>query len=332
MTVFNGAKAIERAIQSIVNQTVKPAEIIIINDASTDDTPAILQRLANRHAVIKVLEMPQRSKPQRRTGMALNLALKNTTQPYIAWMDADDVSLPHRFEKQLDWLLQHPDHVGCGSQVIWKDYRWFVPKRYSNLHLRNAYLRTFSVKQTPVFQQTAFFRADFIKHNQLQYDKTIAYAEDFDFFSRAIRMGQIGNLPDRLVEYHLHPAQSIQQNGPHLQSVENTIIQNLTHFTGQAPREWVQYLNHRACESWQELKQCIDTAAQTQKSFTESLKEPLAHIDELWKVSLQQKITAAMHRNPEWLPNLKEEYPAWHAQLGWMTRGKIALKKLLKVG
>jgi glycosyltransferase involved in cell wall biosynthesis len=331
MTVYNGEKTVERAVKSIINQTLQPAQVIIVNDASTDNTEAILDRLAKQYATIKVLQMPSRTKPQRRTGIALNMALRHVKNDFVAWMDADDLSLSNRFEKQYNWLIQHPNYAGCGSQVVWKDHRWYVPNRYSQIPTSHLQLLTYSVRQTPIFQQTAFFRSDFLRNTQLQYDETIAYAEDFDFFSRAIRYGHIANLPDKLVVYHLHPAQSIQDKTPHLQSVENTIRKNLTYFTSQAPSEWLQYLNHRSCNSWHELKQCIDMASQTKCAFIQSLQVELTHIDELWEYSLQQKVIAAVHRNPEWLPKLKEEYPKRYAQLGWAMRTKIGIKKLLQL-
>jgi glycosyltransferase involved in cell wall biosynthesis len=329
MTVYNGSKTVERAIKSVIHQSVPPSEIIVVNDASTDNTLAILEKLAKQYPFIKVLNMPPRIKPHRRTGMALNLAIKNVTQTFVAWMDADDVSFIHRFEKQLNWLLLHPEYVGCGSQIVWKDYRWYIPQRKSNLPLSHSKLLTSSIKQTPVFQQTAFFRSVFLQSNQLQYDETIEYAEDYEFFSRAIRIDKIANLPDSLVEYHLHPSQSIQQHETHLTSVANTIRKNLVHFTGQAPNLWLQILNHRTCQSWVELSNCIDGAAQELTAFKKSLTQPLEHVDEMWQFSLHQKVVSAIHRNPTWLNKLKVHYPYWHSQLGWKLHIKIRIKQLL---
>jgi len=109
MSVYNGEKYIEEAIQSILRQTYQDFEFIIVNDCSTDKTVEIINSFKDtRIKIIENLENIGLTK-------SLNKGIKCTKGEYIARMDADDISLPHRFETQVGFLEKNKDYALIGS-------------------------------------------------------------------------------------------------------------------------------------------------------------------------------------------------------------------------
>jgi len=109
MSVYNGEKYIEEAIQSILRQTYQDFEFIIVNDCSTDKTVEIINSFNDsRIRIINNLENIGLTK-------SLNKGIKYTKGEYIARMDADDISLPHRFETQIGFLEKNKDYALIGS-------------------------------------------------------------------------------------------------------------------------------------------------------------------------------------------------------------------------
>src|SRR5882724_11073612 len=106
LPVFNGALYLEEAIHSVLGQTFRDFELIIIDDGSTDTTAEIIAQAAKiDHRVISLR--------QANAGIvsALNNGLRCATGKYVARMDADDISLPQRFAFQVSYLDSHPDCV-----------------------------------------------------------------------------------------------------------------------------------------------------------------------------------------------------------------------------
>ncbi len=113
MPVYNGERYLEAAVESILNQTFSDFEFIITDDGSTDTSLALLRRYANRDPRIRLISRPN-------TGYvkALIEAVPLAKGKYIARMDADDISLPERFERQVRFLEQNPDYAVVGSKVL----------------------------------------------------------------------------------------------------------------------------------------------------------------------------------------------------------------------
>jgi len=111
MSVFNGERYLREAIDSILQQTFVDFEFIIIDDGSTDSSASIMSSYADRR--IRVIRQKNRG-----LSAALNVGLKAAEGRYIARMDADDVSLPHRFGRQYLFLETHPQCVAVGSNAI----------------------------------------------------------------------------------------------------------------------------------------------------------------------------------------------------------------------
>lgn len=112
MAVYNGADYLVPAIDSILQQTYSHFEFIIINDGSTDDTTKILQHYEQLDERIKVYAQANQGLP-----ISLNRGIRLARGKYIARMDADDISLPERFAKQVEFMESHPEVGVCGTQI-----------------------------------------------------------------------------------------------------------------------------------------------------------------------------------------------------------------------
>ena len=114
LPAFNTASTIERAARSILDQTLRNVELIVIDDGSTDETPAIVRRLREDDSRVRLL-----SREHRGVCAAANAAMEAAISPVIARMDADDFSYPHRLEEQLRVLHDSDlDVVGCQVRII----------------------------------------------------------------------------------------------------------------------------------------------------------------------------------------------------------------------
>lgn len=116
MGAYNCEKTLERAVNSIIEQTYNNWEFIICDDCSTDETLTILKKFEKRDARICVLHNAQNM----RLAASLNRCLNIAQGKYIARMDADDESLPRRLETQIRFLEEHPEYdvVGCNRMIF----------------------------------------------------------------------------------------------------------------------------------------------------------------------------------------------------------------------
>jgi len=108
MAVYNGEKYLREAIDSILNQTFNDFEFIIINDGSTDDSAEIIKSYNDPRIIL----IQQENKG---LAAALNEGIKIAKGKFIARMDADDISLKTRLEKQIQFMEAHPEYVAIGS-------------------------------------------------------------------------------------------------------------------------------------------------------------------------------------------------------------------------
>ena len=127
MGVYNckNVDQLKKSVLSIINQTYQDWELLICNDGSSDTTLDTLRKIAKLDKRIRILSYDQNAG----LANALNVCLKNAKGSFIARQDDDDESDPLRFEKQLDFLLNHKEYsfVGCSAKIfdrngIWGDY------------------------------------------------------------------------------------------------------------------------------------------------------------------------------------------------------------------
>ncbi len=199
MCVYNGARFLAQAINSIRAQTFRSFEFVIVDDGSTDDTPRILAEHAASDGRIRVL-------PQENQGLiaALNRGIACAQAELIARMDADDVAKPYRFEMQLDFLSGRPwiallggavEIIDAGGRVL-NTIR--VPLDPDHVRREMLEYRCALAHPTVIFRRRAFERAG-------GFRKAYRHAEDYDLWLRMTERCQAANLDDVLLGYRWHP-------------------------------------------------------------------------------------------------------------------------------
>lgn len=194
LPVHNAEKYIKDAVQSILNQTFTDFELIIINDASTDNTRQILEsfqdkriRLINNAENLKVVE-------------CLNLGMSLAKGKFVARMDADDISLPHRFERQVAYLTQHPDVDICSSYVQVFGSRNYILRPYEKHEDIKAGLLFLNVLIHP----SVMFRRERFLQYSIFYDKSYVNAEDYGLWVSVMDSLKFAVVPEILFKYRIH--------------------------------------------------------------------------------------------------------------------------------
>lgn len=192
MPAYNSEKYIAEAIDSILNQTFTDFEFIIINDGSTDNTAKIIRNYARKDLRIRFINNRQNRGFIKRLNDCLDLA----SGEYVAKMDSDDISLPTRLEKQVEFLDSHPDigMVGCGLQAF--DKGDFIKTHPAKIGLVDALIEI----PTTIFMA----RRSLIEQNKLRFNPDFIACEDYEFYAQFIKHANIANIPDVLYKYRWH--------------------------------------------------------------------------------------------------------------------------------
>ena len=197
MPVYNGMPYLPLALDSIFQQTFREFEFIVIDDGSTDATAEILTAYAARDRRLRILTLRQ----NRGIVVALNSGLEAARGEFIARMDADDIALPERLERQVGFLDAHPDHVLVGSSSSFID-------SMGRVTFRDTYWREVADWEldwiahffTAMLHPTAMFRGAPVRNHALRYQERCRHAEDMDFFARLLMHGKGALLREPLLQ------------------------------------------------------------------------------------------------------------------------------------
>ncbi|MCX6715656.1 MAG: glycosyltransferase family 2 protein [Candidatus Taylorbacteria bacterium] len=191
MPAYNAEKYIGEAIESILNQTFRDFEFIIIDDCSTDKTWEIIQEYAKKDSRI----VASRNDKNLKISAALNKGIDIAHGKYIARMDADDWSYPDRLQKQFDFMQANPD-IGvsggtmevCDEKLVMKGYRKY---KLTDLEIRKKIFR-----YSPFCHAAVMYRYSIDE----RYNSSLDYAEDYDLYFRIGKKFSFGNLDEILIK------------------------------------------------------------------------------------------------------------------------------------
>lgn len=201
MSVYNGESYLAEAIDSVVNQRFTDWEMIVINDCSTDGTTEILQQYAEKDTRIKV----HTNEVNLRLPSSLNKAMTFAQGKYIARMDADDICLPDRLEKQYAFMEQHPD-VALSSCRFMTLKNGVVSSGGCGGKNDADAIKALLLVTNPILHPGIIAKADVIK--ALGYDKDFTCTEDMELWTRFVLNGYtVEILPEFLMVYRLHDKQ-----------------------------------------------------------------------------------------------------------------------------
>lgn len=198
--VHNAARYLSRALESIQKQTYTRLQIICIDDISTDESFDILKKFSKKDTRFTVLQLKKHSG----ASTAANFGLQYAKGQYIARMDADDISLPRRLEKQLHYLQNNPSVIGVGCQCIRIDEHG-KKTGIKTFPLNHNDIRSMIFRSMPLQQPTLMVNRNMLPKSFLWYDKNLHIVEDYDLFYRLMNLGKLANLSEYLLQYREHP-------------------------------------------------------------------------------------------------------------------------------
>lgn len=196
MAVYNGEKYLREAIGSILSQTFSDFEFIIIDDGSTDKTAEIIQSSKDPRIVYVSNDT------NKGLSYSLNRGLDLAKGEFVARMDADDMSLPERLERQVDFMKQHPDIAVCGSFV-----KTFGENRKEFVHTywtSSEDLRASLLWNTSLAHPSVIMRISALNVHHLHYDENDLHFEDYALWVKMAKYANIANLPEVLLLYRMH--------------------------------------------------------------------------------------------------------------------------------
>jgi len=200
MVVRNMERFLADSIESILAQTFRDFEFVIVDFGSTDRSPAIVAEYQAKDSRIRLHTIGECSLPEARTA-----SLRFAQGRYIALMDADDVSFPERVERQVAYLEAHPEVALLGSAIECMDERG-ARQFTREFPLTDADIRVALQRGTVLHQTTVVFRREILE-NVKGYRKAFPLSEDYDLWLRVIEHFRVANLAEPLVRYRIHPHQ-----------------------------------------------------------------------------------------------------------------------------
>lgn len=220
MPVYNNDKYVSYAIESILNQTYKNFEFIIIDDCSTDSSWEIIQQYAKKDKRIKAYKNPENLKIVKTRNKGFLLASKNAK--YYAIFDSDDISLLNRLEKEMNFLEQNPNYglVGSNIFIIDENNKKYAFRKYPYL---DKEIKKKILLFSPFAQPSVMIRSKLLKEIGY-YDNryTGIPCEDYDLWLRIINKSKGYNFKEPLIYYRINKNQAKKT---HLKVVLKNTIQ-----------------------------------------------------------------------------------------------------------
>ena len=204
MSVFNGEAYLDEAIKSILLQTYTDFEFIILDDGSTDKSAQIINRFLDKDKRIVFIKM------EKNFGLAItpNFGIHKCKGKYIIRMDADDISLPNRFEKQVAFMDSHPE---IGLAGTWIRTFGDGDNRIIRFPLNPAIIKCSLLFNQVMCNASLIIRRDVLQSNNLYFDASYRGAHDYDLIASTSKYVKLANIGEVLFLYRIHPKQDTQQ-------------------------------------------------------------------------------------------------------------------------
>ena len=211
MPVYNAEKFLDESIGSILNQTYLEFELLILDDASTDNSLKIIKNYAKEDKRIKVLI----NKTNQKQAKCRNRLLKNTTTEFVAWMDADDISLGDRLQIQMDFLKQNPDIDAVSNQYnTFGDHGTQLQNFTSKFSLLDIEIKTNFIFGYDFFLPSSLMKMKKIKEHNIFFRNNykLTTGEDHQYIIDCFPFMKFANLNKVLYKYRQHHKQTMAIN------------------------------------------------------------------------------------------------------------------------
>ena len=202
LPVRDGGAYLEAAVASILAQTLRDLELLVIDDGSCDGAAAALRPLAARDDRLRVLSNPG-------VGLvaALNFGLAQARAPLVARMDADDVALPERLARQVAFLDRNLGVALVGAQVAFIDASGALTGERTHFPTDPAAVAAALLTRGCVVKHPSVVARREALLQAGGYRAALAKAEDYDLWLRLAERARLANLPEVLLDYRVHPEQ-----------------------------------------------------------------------------------------------------------------------------
>ena len=198
LAVYNGELYLKEAIDSILSQTYKDFEFIIINDGSKDSTAEIILGYNDPRIVYIDNEV------NKGLVYSLNVGLSKSRGKYIARMDADDIALPQRLQTQFDFMEANPEVGISGTYVEEIFFEKPDIRKTQKFPEKDSEIKAFTFFQAPFCHPTVMMRKDLLEEKKLLYPKEYYRAEDYALWVELLEHTQAYNIPSVLLQYRKH--------------------------------------------------------------------------------------------------------------------------------
>jgi len=198
MSVFNEKKYLEKAIKSIINQSFSNFEFIIIDDGSADGSAEMLDDWAKEDKRIKIIH-------QKNIGLtkSLNKGIKIARGKYIARMDADDISMPTRLEKEINYLKKNPKTVLVSSFVK------IIDEKGHEIGELTPAVTYDKIKKMSIFSCQIYHSSSMFGKKIFEkiggYNEKYIYAQDIELWFKFMKAYQVANIPEFLLLWRKSP-------------------------------------------------------------------------------------------------------------------------------
>lgn len=191
--VYNCETYIADSLESILNQTYKNLEVLLVNDGSTDNSVGVIKKY-NDSRIRIVNNEENRGIPYTR-----NVGLREATGEYLVIMDSDDISLPDRIEKQVKHLEANPSLDVVGSNYI--KFNDKSERKISSSLKTPEEVKAMLLFFSPLSNPSSAVRMKTVRDNNLTYNEEFFVAQDYDFWAQLSKKGNLAVLPDFLLKY-----------------------------------------------------------------------------------------------------------------------------------
>jgi glycosyltransferase involved in cell wall biosynthesis len=241
MSVYNGERYLREAIDSILGQSLKDFEFLIIDDGSDDSSVDIVRTYFDQRIRLIV------NKKNIGLAASLNIGIDAAKSRYIARMDCDDISLPKRLETQVAFLERHPDIGICGTGITLTGN---PAARMADFPRDDALIRAGLIFNSTLAHPTVMMARQLLQDHGLHYDTTFTRAQDYDLWTRCAIYTKFANIPQILLRYRVRDIGLRGAEGAIQYSLADRVrVKQLQHL-GMQPTQ-AELALHHAVSTWQ---------------------------------------------------------------------------------
>lgn len=201
LAVHDDAPYLPLAAESVLRQRFADLELIVVDDASTDETPSLLDAIRDPRLVVLTND------EQLGLAASLNRALDRAHGTYVARLDADDVAMPDRLELQLARIRAAPRVAAVGTGILDLDAEG-RPGRLHRLPVGTTAVRWHALFSAPMMHPTTLVERASLDDHGIRYDASYLESEDYDLFTRLLSIADADNLAEPLVLKRIHARQA----------------------------------------------------------------------------------------------------------------------------